>query len=76
MEMTLLQALEINIRQQAQLAEMADLYKQAQQRINQLEEQIKALQRRLFGPRSERYAPDQFVMDAILKAAGNGGPSQ
>lgn len=68
MEMTLSQALEINARQQAQLVEMGDLYKQAQQRISQLEEQLKALQRRLYGPRSERYEPDQFVMDAILKA--------
>lgn len=68
MEMTLSQALEINIRQQAQLAEMGDLYKQAQQQITQLKEQIQALQRRLYGPRSERYAADQFVMDAILKA--------
>jgi len=68
MEMTLSQALEINIRQQAQLAEMGDLYKQAQLQVNQLKEQIKALQRRLYGPKSERYEADQFVMEAILQA--------
>ena len=75
MEMSLSQALEINAeltrtvnRMSAQFSEMGDLYKQAQQRISQLEEQLKALQRRLYGPRSERYEADQFVMDAILKA--------
>ncbi|MFU8832591.1 MAG: IS66 family transposase [Wenzhouxiangella sp.] len=68
MEMTLSQALEINARQQAQLAEMADLYAQAQQQIGHLEHRLADLMRRLFGSRSERYEPNQFVMDEILKA--------
>jgi transposase len=68
MEMTLSQALEVNARQQAQLAEMADLYAQAQQKIGHLEHRLADLMRRLFGARSERYEPNQFVMDDILKA--------
>jgi len=68
MEMSLQQALEINARQQAQLAEMADLYAQAQQQIVHLEHRLADLMRRLFGSRSERYEPNQFVMDDILKA--------
>jgi len=68
MGMTLEQALEINARQQAQLTEMAALYEQAQRHIGHLEHRLADLLRRLFGSRSERYVPDQFVMDDILKA--------
>lgn len=69
METALQEALKVNARQQAQLAEMSTLYAQSQQKIGQLEHRLAELLRRLFGPRSERYEANQFVMDAILKAA-------
>ena len=68
MEMSLEQSLKINQQLQAQLTEMAGLYAQAQQQIGHLEHRLADLLRRLFGSRSERYEPNQFVMDDILKA--------
>lgn len=68
MEMTLEKALEKNALLEAQLAEMSGLYAQAQRQMGQLQHRIDDLLRRLFGSRSERYEPNQFVMSELLKA--------
>lgn len=68
MEMTLEKALEKNALLEAQLAEMSSLYAQAQEQMGQMQHRIEDLLRRLFGSRSERYEPNQFVMQEILKA--------
>ena len=52
--------------------QIADLVRQAAEqdrRIEELGQQIALLQRRLYGPRSEKYHPDQLFLDALLKAA-------
>jgi len=50
--------------------QIEDLVRQNEQLDHQAEElrqQIALLQRRLYGPRSERYHPDQLFLDALLK---------
>jgi hypothetical protein len=52
--------------------QIADLLAQAEaqdRQMEQLREQIALLQRRLYGPRSEQYHPDQLFLDSLLKEA-------
>jgi len=59
----------------AQLSEMAGLYGKACERITQLEEQIRQLHRRLFGASSERYVPNQILLDELLKQGESQAPA-
>ena len=44
--------------------------------VEQLRQQIALLQRRLYGPRSEKYHPGQIFLDDVLKAGESDSPAE
>ncbi len=44
--------------------------------VEQLRQQIALLQRRLYGPRSEKYHPGQLFLDDVLKAGESDAPAE
>jgi hypothetical protein len=50
-----------------QLQALAKQNESLDRTVEQLRQQIALLQRRLYGPRSEKYHPDQLHLDGILK---------
>jgi transposase len=45
-------------------------------KVAELRQQIELLQRRLYGPRSEKYHPDQLFLDDVLKAGESDVPAE
>ena len=50
-----------------QIEELVRQNEEQDRKMEQLRQQIELLQRRLYGPRSERYHPDQLFLDSVLK---------
>lgn len=75
MSLTLPEALQIIELQQGQIAELIRMNQIAQQENAELKHQIEGLNRKLYGTRSERFEPNQFFMDGILKEAQTEAPS-
>jgi transposase len=59
-----------------QIAELVRQTESQDRTIEQLREQIALLQRRLYGPRSEKYHPDQLFLDSVLKEGETGEPQE
>ena len=68
MDMTLDQALERSEILQAQNDELTRQIQGLVQTVNQYKHQIEQLLRRLHGPRSERFDPNQLFLDEMMKA--------
>ena len=51
-----------------QIAELARQNEALDRTVEELRQQIALLQRRLYGPRSEKYHPDQLFLDEVLEA--------
>jgi transposase len=66
--MTLEQALSELKFKDEQIEELVSQNEELDRKTEQLRQQIELLQRRLYGPRSERYHPDQLFLDSLLKA--------
>jgi transposase len=74
--MTLKRALvELKFKDQ-QLEELARQNEALSRTGEELRQQIALLQRRLYGPRSEKYHPDQLFLDEVLKAGESDGPAE
>lgn len=74
--MTLDQAIsEIRLKDE-QIAELARQFEQQAQQMDQLRQQIALMQRRLYGPRSEQYHPDQLFLDEVIKAGETEKPAE
>jgi len=59
--------------------QITELLRQAEEQDRKMEElrqQIALLQRRLYGPRSEKYHPDQLFLDRMLKEGESGQPQE
>jgi len=65
--MTLTQALSELKFKDEQIAELARQNEEQNRKMEELRQQIALLQRRLYGPRSEKYHPDQLFLDNVLK---------
>ncbi len=65
--MTLEQAIAELAFKDEQLQALAKQSEALARTVEQLRQQIALLQRRLYGPRSEKYHPDQLHMDGVLK---------
>jgi len=57
-----------------QLGELARQNAELDRTVEDLRQQIALLQRRLYGPRSEKYHPDQLHLDGILKEGESASP--
>ena len=57
-----------------QLGELARQNAELDRTVEDLRQQIALLQRRLYGPRSEKYHPDQLHLDGILKEGDSASP--
>lgn len=73
--MTLEQAIAELTFKDEQVREMARQNETLDRTVAQLREQIALLQRRLYGPRSEKYHPDQLHLDGVLKAGESDPPA-
>lgn len=65
--MTLEQAIADLAFKDEQIQELARQNEALNRTVEQLRQQIALLQRRLYGPRSEKYHPDQLHLDGVLK---------
>jgi len=59
-----------------QIGELARQNETLDRTVEELRQQIELLQRRLYGPRSEKYHPDQLVLDEVLKAGESDVPAE
>ncbi len=65
--MTIEQAIgELKFKDQ-QIEELVRQTEEQDRKMEQLRQQIELLQRRLYGPRSEKYHPDQLFLDSLLE---------
>jgi hypothetical protein len=58
------------------IRELSASYREAQRRIEQMEHRLDLLLRRLYGPRSERFDPDQMVLFADVAEVDTGTTAQ
>jgi hypothetical protein len=65
--MTLRQAIADLKFKDEQIAELARQNTDLGRQMEELRQQIGLLQRRLYGPRSEQYHPDQLFLDSVVK---------
>lgn len=71
--MTLTQAIaELKFKDE-QIAELVRLMEEQNRQMEALRQQIALFQRRLYGPRSEKYHPDQLFLDSLLKESQGQG---
>ncbi len=68
MRLTLVEAEEALRQKDLQLAALTDALRHAEQRQQALQHQVELLTRRLFGPTSEKFHPDQLLLDGVLIA--------
>ena len=74
--MTLQQAIaELKFKDE-QLGELALQNVALDRTVEELRQQIALLQRRLYGPRSEKYHPDQLFLDDVLKVSESDLPAE
>jgi transposase len=74
--MTLTQAIaELKFKDE-QIAELVRQTEEQNRQIEGLRQQIALFQRRLYGPRSEKYHPDQLFLDSILKDSQGTEPTE
>ena len=74
--MTLQQAIaELKFKDE-QLGELALQNVALDRTVEELRQQIALLQRRLYGPRSEKYHPDQLFLDGVLKEGESDSPAE
>jgi transposase len=59
-----------------QIGELARQNQVLDRTVEELRQQIALLQRRLYGPRSEKYHPDQLFLDDVLKAGESNVPAE
>jgi transposase len=59
-----------------QIEELARQNEALDRGMEELRQQIALLQRRLYGPRSEQYHPDQLFLDGVLKAGESEVPAE
>jgi transposase len=59
-----------------QIGELARQNEALARTAEQLRQQIALLQRRLYGPRSEKYHPDQLHLDGVLKQGESESPAE
>ena len=72
--MTLEQAIAELALKDEQVKELARQNEALDRTVEQLRQQIALLQRRLYGPRSEKYHPDQLHLDGVLKSGESLAP--
>jgi transposase len=73
---TLTQAIaELNFKDE-QIAELVRQNEEQDRRMEALRQQIELLQRRLYGPRSEKYHPDQLFLDTVLQESQGAAPAE
>jgi len=65
--MTLKQAIDELKLKDDQIDELVRQNEEQNRKMDELRQQIDLLQRRLYGPRSEKYHPDQLFLDSVLK---------
>ena len=58
-------------RKDGQIEELGQAVKSANATIAKLQHQLEQYLRRLYGPRSEKYDPNQLFLDPILLQSGN-----
>ena len=74
--MTLTQAIaELKFKDE-QIGELARQNEGLDRTVEELRQQIALLQRRLYGPRSEKYHPDQLHLDGVLKDGESESPPE
>ncbi len=74
--MTLTQAIaELKFKDE-QIAELVRQTEEQNRQIEALRQQIALFQRRLYGPRSEKYHPDQLLLDSILQESQDAEPTE
>jgi transposase len=59
-----------------QIGELARQNEALDRAVEELRQQIALLQRRLYGPRSEKYHPGQLFLDDLLKAGESDSPAE
>jgi len=59
-----------------QIGELARQNEVLDRTVEELRQQIALLQRRLYGPRSEKYHPDQLFLDEVLKESESDSPAE
>ena len=59
-----------------QIGELARQNEALDHTVEELRQQIALLQRRLYGPRSEKYHPDQLFLDEVLKLSQSDSPAE
>lgn len=59
-----------------QIGELARQNEALDRTVEELRQQIDLLQRRLYGPRSEKYHPDQLFLDGVLKQSESDSPAE
>lgn len=74
--MTLEQAIAELTFKDEQIGELARQNQVLDRTVEELRQQIALLQRRLYGPRSEKYHPDQLFLDDVLKAGESNVPAE
>ncbi|MFA5258323.1 MAG: IS66 family transposase [Opitutales bacterium] len=74
--MTLAQAItELKFKDE-QITELVHQNEEQNRQIEALRQQIELFQRRLYGPRSEKYHPDQLFLDSVLQASQGAAPAE
>ena len=73
--MTLEQAIAELTFKDEQIGELARQNEALDRTVEELRQQVALLQRRLYGPRSEKYHPDQLFLDEVLKAGESALPA-
>ena len=74
--MTLEQAIAELTFKDEQIGELTRQTEALDRTVEQLRQQIALLQRRLYGPRSEKYHPDQLYLDGVLKEGESDSPAE
>lgn len=74
--MTLKQAIADLKFKDEQIEELLRQNQQLDRQAEQLRQQIALLQRRIYGPRSEKYHPDQLFLEAVLKEGESERPAE
>jgi len=59
-----------------QIEELVRQNEEQNRKMDELRQQIELLQRRLYGPRSEKYHPDQLFLDTLLKESQGAEPAE
>ena len=59
-----------------QIEELVRQNEEQNRKMEELRQQIELLQRRIYGPRSEKYHPDQLFLDSLLKESQGAEPTE